>query len=225
MLRCADIAPLSPKWTAMPAATRFRAVLACLAIVLSVPADAQPVLECSGPFRRDADEAALIHAFGAGNVVRDDIDIGEMTTEPGAVIFPKDAKRRIEVLWHDIDERRQPRSITVREGSTWTFAAMFPDQRRITVGTPLAQVEAINGRPFLINGFGWDLGGYAVDWKGGALARTGSACRLTIRFDPEPKTRDQAQRNASGGRRFPSSSPVMRAVKPIVSSIALEWPQ
>ena len=227
MLRCADIAPLSPKWTAMPAATRFRAVLACLAIVLSVPADAQPandVLECSGPFAKDADEVALVKAFGAHNVVRADIDIGELTTEPGTVIFPKHATRRIEVLWHDMSERRRPSSITVRHASTWTIAARFPDQRRITVGTPLAQVEAINGKPFLLFGFGWDNGGYAVGWEGGAL-KNAVACNLSLRFEPDPKAKDSAVSKASGGKQFKSSSPAMRAVRPMVSSISLGWPE
>ncbi|WP_148663290.1 hypothetical protein [Bosea vaviloviae] len=202
-------------------------VFAGLSVLVLGSAHAQPlddVLECSGPFAKDMDEAALVKAFGAQNFVRADIDIGELTTEPGTVIFPTHAKRRIEVLWHDMSERRRPRSITVRHASTWTIAARFPDQRRLTVGTPLAQVEAINGKPFLLFGFGWDNGGYAVGWEGGAL-KNAVACNLFLRFEPDPKAKDSALSKASGGKQFKSSSPAMRAVRPTVSSISLGWPE
>jgi hypothetical protein len=181
-------------------------------------------LECKGPFAKDADEAALVRAFGADNVAREEIDIGEMATEPGAVVFPNDPKRRIEVLWHFTAERRQPRSIIIRGASTWTIAARFPDQRRIAVGTHLGQVEAINGKPFLLNGFGWANGGYAVSWENGAIPRS-VPCRLDMLFEPDTKVKGNALKRASGGKKFSSSDPVMRAVKPTVSSISLEWPQ
>jgi hypothetical protein len=202
-------------------------VLGCLVALISGLAYAQTAkdyLECTGPFARDADEASLARVFGADNVAREEIDIGEMTTEPGAAVFPNDPKRRIEVLWHFIAERRQPRSITIRGASTWTIAARFPDQRRIAIGTHLGQVEAINGRPFLLNGFGWANGGYAVSWENGAVPRSVS-CHLGMLFEPGAKVKGMALKRASGGKKFLSSDPVMRAVKPIVSSISLEWPQ
>lgn len=209
----------------------FRAaVLGCLSAFISGHACAQTVkdlLECAAPVGKDADEAALIRAFGAANVTRGDIEGQEAVTEPGAIIFPNDPKRRIEVLWHFTDERRQPRSITIKNGSTWTVAARRGDKARIAVGMQLAQVEAINGRPFLLNGFGWANGGYLYDAKGGALAdRRG--CRIDVHFSPDEKierARPSIVGRVSGGRRFSSSDPAMRAAKPTVSTIELSWPQ
>jgi hypothetical protein len=203
-------------------------VVALFSCLMSAAAYGQPVndvLACTGPFAKDADEAVIIKVFGIANVARQDIDVGEGMTEPGTVIFPKDPKRRIELLWHDSAKRRRPSSITVRDVSTWTIAARFPDQRRIAIGTHLAQIEAINGKPFLIYGFGWDNGGYAGGWEGGALETTVSPCSLSLRFDPDPKAKDAALSKASGDTEFKSSSPEMRAVKPTVSSISLGWPE
>jgi hypothetical protein len=200
--------------------------LACAATALVAPAVAQPAsdaLTCAWPVSRDSDEAALVKSFGAGNVVHEDIDIGEGATEPASVIFPNDPKRRIEVLWYFADKRQKPKWITVRRGSTWTFSQAPPDRRRITVGASLADVEAINGRPFLINALGWALGGYALDWQGGALARAGSDCELTLVFEPHPKATDAAVRRASRGSKFKSTSREMRAVMPIVGSMSLSW--
>lgn len=186
---------------------------------------ANDVLECIGPFAKDADEAALVKAFGASNVKRTDIDVGEGSTEPGTVIFPNDPKRRIEVLWHDSSKRRRPSSITVKDRSMWTIAARFPDQRRILLGTHLAEVEAINGRPFSIYGFGWDMGGFSGGWEGGALGQVVAPCSLSLRFDPDRKAKSAALDKASGDKPFKSSSTLMRAVKPTVSSISLGWPE
>lgn len=195
--------------------------------LIPASAHAQPangVIQCVGPFAKDANEGALTKAFGAANVKRADIDVGEGATEAGTVIFPNDPKRRIEVLWHDSGKRQRPSSITVNDRSTWAVAARFPDQRRIMLGTSLAEVEAINGKPFAINGFGWDMGGFAVGWESGALEQVVGPCSLSLRFDHDPKAASGIVGKASGDRPFKSSSPAMRAVKPIVSSISLGWP-
>jgi hypothetical protein len=43
----------------------------------------------------------LVERYGSANVRDQDVDIGEGETEPGTVLFPKDPKRSIEILWRD----------------------------------------------------------------------------------------------------------------------------
>jgi hypothetical protein len=50
----------------------------------------------------------LVSAFGASNVVDQDVDVGEGETVPGTVLFPKDPKLPIEILWKDPDKKTQP---------------------------------------------------------------------------------------------------------------------
>ncbi len=199
--------------------------LAALLLVLAPPGAAfgqvPAVLACTGPFSRNADEAALIKAFGAGNVQRSEIGVGEGETLTGAVIFPKDRKRRLELTWQDGARRRRPATIHVREGSAWTVAA--PSGERIGLGATLLAVEAANGRPFGILGFGWDYSGSVSNWRGGRLDKAGGGCKLTIRFRDTPDAGPGVRDRILGDQEFSSSDRDIRAVKPVVREIALNW--
>jgi hypothetical protein len=99
----------------------FPSRLACLiCIVIANPTVAQgqipPVLDCTGPFARNADERTLARFFGAENVERANIPVGEGNTEPGTVIFAKDPEKRIDILWHDAYAR--PNVVIIRNAST-----------------------------------------------------------------------------------------------------------
>lgn len=187
------------------------------------PAQAQTadVLACSGPFARDADEAALIKAFGAANVQRARIEIGEGEKADGAILFPKDRKRRLELIWRDGKKRRGPSTIYLRQGSAWTVAG--PAGERLAIGSALAAVEAANGKPFSILGFDWDYSGTAADWQGGKLTKAFGGCKLTIRFGYSKGADAKALDRLSGDKEFSSSNPDMRLIKPTAYEILLSW--
>ncbi len=92
------------------------------------------------------------------------------------MIFPRDKARRIEVLWIDEKRRRNPSEIRTGVDSTWRTA------HGIRRGMTLGEIEALNGRPFRLYGFGFDYGGTTLDWNGGALATQAGGCTLTLRF-------------------------------------------
>ena len=94
------------------------AFLLCVTTAASAFAQTQSptVLDCTGPFSRDSDERRLAQVFGAANVERADVPVGEGNTEPGTVIFAKDPARRIDILWHDAYAR--PNVVIIRNGST-----------------------------------------------------------------------------------------------------------
>lgn len=183
------------------------------------------VLDCATTFAKSASEATLVKAFDRANVVSAELDGAEGSTERGTVLFPKDAARRVEIFWHDTRQRRRPATVRVRRNSTWSIAPATPSARALTVGLSLDDVAAINGRPFSLSGFGWDMGGYATDWKGGRLDTIAGGCSLSVRFDPDPKVTGSALDRASGDKPLSSSGPVARAVRPIVSEISLGWPE
>jgi hypothetical protein len=198
------------------------ALLAGLAFSVA-PAAAQPLppVACTGPFARNADEAALIRAFGKENVRRARIEVGEGEKQPGAIVFPGDSKRRIELIWQDDARRRRPGTIYIREGSNQSVEGA--DGTRIAIGTTLATVEKANGGPFTILGFGWDYAGTATDWRGGKLAKAGGGCRLLLRFHDTPGANGAALGRVSGDSEFASSDADIRAVKPVVGEILLSW--
>lgn len=197
------------------------AALALLAAASPAHAHTPDLLACSGPFARDADEASLIKAFGAGNVQRARIEIGEGEKTAGAILFPKDKKRRLELIWRDGKKRRGPGTIYLRQGSAWAVAG--PAGERLAIGSALAAVEAANGKPFSILGFDWDYSGTAADWQGGKLAKAFGGCRLTIRFGYPQGADAKALDRLSGDKEFSSSNPDMRLVKPTAYEVMLSW--
>jgi len=199
------------------------AAITLVALSGTALAQTADLLACNGPFARDADEVTLIKAFGAGNVQRARIEIGEGEKAAGAILFPKDRKRRLELIWRDGKKRRQPGTIYVREGSAWAVAG--PAGERLAIGSALAAVETANGKPFSILGFDWDYSGTANDWQGGKLAKAFGGCKLTIRFG-YPKGADaKALDRLSGDNEFSSSNPDMRLIKPTAYEILLSWPE
>jgi hypothetical protein len=201
--------------------------LACLfCVTLATPALAQgpapTVLDCTGPFARDADERRLAQVFGATNVERAAIPVGEGNTEPGTAIFAKDPARRIDILWHEAYSR--PNVVIIRNGSTWPVAVTGLG-KPVVNGTPLAEIEAMNGRPFTLTGFGWDLGGYTNSWDGGRLEKPVGGCNLSVRFDPASDAPGDALDKVNGDVEFLSTDSAMRQTRPVVIEIELGWPQ
>ncbi|WP_407529295.1 hypothetical protein [Methylobacterium oryzisoli] len=188
------------------------------------PAQPSLILDCAA-FPKSMDEAALVKRFGRENVVSAVLDGAEGSTERGTVLYPKDPARRLEVYWHDADKRRRPSSFAVKGRSEWLVRG--PGTARPTIGlrASVAEVEEANERPFTLTGFGWDMGGYASGWKGGRLDAMPGGCFVTVRFNPDPKARDRDVAKVSGDKQFGSAAPGIRAVKPVVSVLTLDWPE
>jgi hypothetical protein len=194
--------------------------LACLVLLLAAPANAapkkpDPVVACTGPFAKSVTHASLVKAFGTRNVAIKRVGIGEGEMQAASVIFPRDAARRIEVLWIDEKRRRNPSEIRTGVESQWRT------EHGIRRGMSLHEVEALNGRPFELWGFGFDYGGTSLDWKGGALATQAGGCTLTLRFS----MRDGAD-NAGvyiGEQRLMSDSEAMRKADPVVDAVMLRF--
>ena len=188
----------------------------------TTPAPA-PVLECSPPFTRETTAEEFAKAFGQPNVVTADLDGAEGSKERGTVLFPKDSARRLEIFWNDADKRRRPGAVVIKDRSRWTLRTA--DRKVIGVGSPIELVEQANGGPFSMSGFGWDMGGYATDWRGGALNAYPGGCTVSIRFEPDPKAPAAALNKVSGDKTIASSDPAFKAVKARVSVISIGWAQ
>lgn len=200
--------------------SRAAAFASLLALTAPVAAQDLPPFDCR-TFPKDATADSLAETFGAANVVNTDIDVVEGDVEPGTVLFPDDPEHRVEILWFDSGNHSRPASITVKETSAWTVRASSGGGIRI--GSPLDAVQRANAKPFSVSGFGWDMGGWVSDWKGGKLDRLDGGCFLSIRFDPAPDAPDAALEEASGDRTFASSAAALRAVDPTVSTLSIGW--
>jgi hypothetical protein len=70
------------------------------------------------------------------------------------VLFP-DSKNRLIIKLHG-KEKQLSIARTCQKGSLWIT------ENRLKIGSSLAEVEAINGKPLIISGWGWDFGGQLI---------------------------------------------------------------
>ena len=198
-----------------------RILLAAILITapLAAVAGSPPaILSCEGPFARDSGHVRLIQVFGAANVAYTKIDGAEGETIMASVVYGKDPKRRLEIVWKDAKARKNPFVMAKGKDSVWKTGD------GIGGGASVAEIEKLNGKPFKLSGFGWDLGGNVTDLAGGALARRKGGCILGLTFDPVDVA-NPALDKVSGDKEFLSSDRNIRAAKPIVSQITIGWPQ
>src|SRR5208283_4104813 len=139
----------------------------------------------------------------------------------GTVLFPRDPKRSINILWKDPKTKRSPRFLTIRGNpSRWRTV------HQVTLGASLKQLEQINGRPFLLAGLGWDYSGTVRSWQGGVLDKDfhGNG-RVFIRLDYSAEQARAAQDldQVQGDTPFTSDHPVMQKVNPRVYEIMWEF--
>lgn len=163
------------------------------------------------------DESALVRRYGRANVVRDSLPGPEGESFEGTVLFPHDPKRTLYVYWDD--SLPFQRATDLRTGDEATAWVVWPG---VTVGTTLAEVERLNGRPFTLNGFGFDYGGLVLDWQRGRLDSLwhprGKSSKgwVGIQFGPG---HDVAAVEREG--EFSSALPAMRAADPRVGMLTI----
>ena len=197
-------------------------VVLCVAVPIGgvTAARAGEKLSCEGPLGPKATHESVKAAFGAANVRLEKIDGPEGETFETTVIYPDDPTRRLELIWTDDAKRRGLSDVRMGPKATWVAP------NGLAIGSTLAEVEAANGRPFVLSGFEWDYGGTVTDWKGGALDKPApGGCMVSVTLAPGPKPPGKALRAVSGDFAFPSSKAEMKAVAPTVSRLSFGWPQ
>ncbi len=167
------------------------------------------------------DEAVLIRRYGASNVARDSIHLGEGEYTIGIVLFPRDTTRRLAIQWEDSVHFRRPTSVEI-DGSPSRWL-VWPG---IKIGSSLKELEGLNGSPFELTGFETDYSGTVVSFLGGRLStlKLGgqSNPRATIRLQPDEgrlaavDTRHLVREGAN-----PSSDPAMQALNPRVYHLSI----
>ena len=178
----------------------------------------------AGPIDAGASEAKLVELFGRGNVASEPFEVEPGVAVPATVLFASDPTRRAIVLWRD-ETRTGPESVLIRgERSVWRT------DKGITLGTPLATLRRINGKPLTLIGFGSDVGGTVLDNGGGALTELGAPEKgervgrtLVLRVEPDPSRRDSpAYQQAIGDVELSSESDAMRSLNPRVFQLMVD---
>jgi hypothetical protein len=189
-------------------------VLAIALVALVTPALADEIA-CEGAFAIDSSEARLIELYGADNVVTGTVPGPEGMEMLATTAFPDDPKKRLQFTWWDEEALAEPSHIDLPS------KAVAPGGIRI--GMSLADVQAANGEPFELSGFGWDYGGSA-GFDSGALSGLSGDCLLGLRFaygedldgiDPLP---------VMGDKQLSSEHPLLAQMQVHVEAVSIGYP-
>jgi hypothetical protein len=180
-----------------------------------------------GPIGQNTSEKQLIKIYGARNVKRTQVDVGEGEMQPGTVVFPNDARKKVLILWRDVTGREQPERFIIRGNNT-----LWRTQQGITIGTSLKTIESLNGREFALTGFGWDYSGTVLHSNGGQITELGlekgediEGRTLILRLEPLRSLQKTAEYKAvQGDGKFFSGHPAMKKLNPRVYEIIVEFP-
>jgi hypothetical protein len=209
---------------ALHTASASVSLIAGLLALSSSPASAESaatrVIKCDGPFGRNASHASLVKVFGNNNVGYQETPGAQDKKIKASMLYPADPKARLEFIWQDERARRRPALIRAKDQSAWAAA------NGIRIGTALADIEKMNGKPFKLSGFDWDYGGRVTDWRGGALAKPQpGGCTLGIEFVHPEDAPEESLTKVSGDREVLSDDANMRAVEPYVAVMTFSYPK
>jgi hypothetical protein len=180
------------------------------------PAPSRAVV-CSGVFAKDSSHIKLATSFGAEAIAWTKVAGPEGSQLDASVLYAKDPKRRLEVLWNNDSARSDTQLIVITGQSTWTAP------NGLKLGMPIAAVEKINKKPFNLRAFSGENAGYVTSWDGGALASLPGGCKVTIVFAPDPKAKPAAGTPLDGAKEYPSGHPGMKAASPKIAEIILGY--
>lgn len=196
------------------------------AFLFAQPASAQNdpakdfVISCSGPFAKNASHADIEKAFGMENVTYGEVPGPEGSTEKATIVFADNPERRLEIQWHDEEKRSRPASITA--GNT-DGQSRWSAPLGIRLGMPIAEVQKIAGKPFRINGFEWDLGGYAAI-PGTKFEKLPGGCGLSLRFAPAQEIPEgKKYRKLVGDVKLRSDDKLLLEVKPVLQFFSIGY--
>jgi hypothetical protein len=181
---------------------------------------AQPAhtVACSGAFAKDSSHVKLAHLVGANNIEYGQVSGAGGTALNASILYGKDPKRRLEVLWQNEAARSDTSLIVITGQSQWH------GPKGLRLGLALAALEKLNGKPFRLSGFDQPDGSAVLDWNGGALASLPGGCQVGVKLKPDSKATPDALA-AAAGKELMSSDAAVRAVKPVIGEIIFGYSQ
>ncbi|UYN99504.1 MAG: hypothetical protein KIT02_16615 [Devosia sp.] len=201
--------------------------LSLLALALALPVSAPALakekfkpaptdeIACEGAFAIDSSEQRLIEIYGADNVWTGTVPGPEGIEMLATRVFDGDPDKQIEFVWWDEDKREGPSYIELNPSMTGPGG--------VRVGQSMDEVEAINGEPFTLSGFGWDYGG-STSPQSGALSDFPGDCILSLRFSPQDYPADVDTDSVMGDREVSSDNPILDAMDVRVDIVSIGYP-
>ena len=182
-----------------------------------VAAAAANAVTCGGTFVKDTTHLKLAIKYDSRNIVFGEVDGPDGTKIKATILYPNEAKRRLEVIWNNDAARTDLSMVVINGQSQWAAP------KGLKLGTQLAALEKINGRPFKLSGFDADGSASVLGWEGGALNSLPGGCRVGVRLMADTKSAGDVRGAVSGDKQLMSSDPSLKTIKPAVAEILVGY--
>lgn len=177
-----------------------------------------------GPITASTSKNDLRRLFGAAALVDEPPDSGRGAVDPTTVVYKGDPSRSVSILWHDVNGRQRPWTVSVCSLSDNKTRCLWHTQDGISMYTTLRQLEKLNGKPFVLMGIRWDYSGTVVSWEGGRLEGPQSPGRFILRLYPDSEISPEEDKQIDGQIPIPSFHQVMQKLNPEVYELGIEFP-
>lgn len=183
-----------------------------LLLTLAAAALAAPSFVLPGPLTaqtRRADVERLLE------LKPEEVADGTSGDRPSTEAWPLDKSRRLTLLWSG---EKLAAVLLSGESSRWKTA------EGVTLGTSLATLAKLNGKPLAVQSFEGERAGEVLDWNGGRLQGYSRSLKLTLTWRAPGYSRltgEQKEALEKPGR-LASDSALLRQLNPVVTSLELK---
>ena len=182
--------------------------------MLSTSAMAEEIA-CEGVFAIDSSEARLIEVYGAENVWTGTVLGPEAMKMLATEVFRDNPKKKMQFVWWDEAARKNPSYIEL--------PSKMVAPGGVRAGMSMAEIQALNGEPFTLSGFGWDYGGSG--WiKSGKLADLPGDCILTLHFSAGTYPPGHDYDSITGDIEVQSGNPLLETVGAYLDWVSVGYP-
>jgi hypothetical protein len=170
-----------------------------------------------GPIDARTTEEDLARHFGASMVLPAEVYLAEGFCSPGVRVLPE-TPHEVELAWSDSAHTR-PAFARVRD-----LEGAWHTPKGVRVGSALAELQSLAGKPVTFSGFGWDYGG-GTGWEehrgmlGLRLGPDSASDRLLAALAQS----DPRATELLGDRPVRSAHPIVTRLRILVEEMILSW--
>lgn len=171
-----------------------------------------------------ASEAELIDIFGKENVIYDTVYGAEGEESMASILYPNSADQ-VEIAWSNDNKREGVGSVTHyafydSDNDRLITTSRWKTISGVKLGTTLTQLNETNGKPFIFSGFGWDYGGFIMDFQDGKLDKLPISIHINI-SDFLNESDNDDYNALMGDNEFKSDNPIAVRLNPVVTMIEI----
>lgn len=178
-----------------------------------------------GPITAKTVRTDLKGLFPAATIDEQELELDEGMVFPATMVDKGNQSQSLAIVWTGKTADAHPKQVYLCRGRRrgeckWHTAD-------ISTGKTLLDLEAVNGGPFTIQGFGWGYGGSVISWDNGKLAKADCHSSISVAIDGA-RNRDgdltmdlsEADRGTfTGNRPIESTTPALRKLNPVVTEL------